>query len=158
MIFSCTQQSHSRFTGENMKRILALCIFVIGLATSAFAAGPTQIVFTWTYGATPVCSSSVTTSCITAFVLTDTTTSTVVSSTIAGNVTTFTYTPAGGIAFGYSHGFSLVATGVDGAGNKVTSSASTTTVTYSVLPPPTGLTTTMTITVDGQPVVLKGSY
>ena len=119
-----------------MKKYLLLAL----LSFTPLAHAATQIVFTWTYGSTPACSSSVTTSCITAFILTDTTTNTVVSSTIAGNATTFAYTPSGGIAFGYSHGFSLVATGVDGAGNKATSSASTTTVTYSVLAPPTGFT------------------
>jgi hypothetical protein len=123
-----------------MRKILLALFMAFGISTLAHAQA-TKIVFTWSDSANasiPACTGTVTTSCLTAFTLTDTTANTVVSSTIASNLTTYTYTPTGGIPFGYNHSFSLVVTGKDSSGNVITSPAATTSVTYSVLGAPTG--------------------
>lgn len=120
------------------KALLALILFC-GFPVLAQAA--TQIVFTWSdtgNAGVPACSATVTTSCLTTFTLTDTTASTVVSSTIPSSTLTFTYTPIGGIPFGYNHTFSLTVSGKDVNGNAVTSSAVSTSISSSILNAPSG--------------------
>lgn len=122
-----------------MKKLALLAIFLV-LPLSSYAA--TSVLFNWS-NANPICSTTVTTSCVKSATLTDTTTNTVVSSTIAADATTYTYTPTGGIPFGWSHSFSLVLNGVDASGNAITSAPATVTVTNSTLNPPTGFTATL---------------
>ena len=122
-----------------MRKVLLALLLMFGVSTLAHA--QTSIVFTWSdagNASTPACTGTVTTSCLTTFTLTDTTAATVVSSTIASNATTFTYTPTGGIPFGYSHTFSLTISGKSSTGTTVTSSPATTTVSSNTLNAPTG--------------------
>lgn len=120
-----------------MKKIVLLALLLV-LSEPAWAA--TSVLFNWT-NSNPVCSATVTTSCVKSATLTDTTTNTVISSTITAD--TFTYTPTGGIPFGWTHTFSLVLNGVDASGNAVTSAPATVTVSNSTLNPPTGFTATL---------------
>ncbi|GGA79484.1 hypothetical protein GCM10011507_33410 [Edaphobacter acidisoli] len=122
-----------------MKKLALFVIFLV-LPLSAYAA--TEVTFTWINPNT-VCTATVTKSCVNSATLTDTTLNTVVSSTIPASTTTFTYTPTGGIPFGWSHSYSLVLNGVDANGNAVTSDPATVTVTNSTLSPPTGFTATL---------------
>lgn len=117
---------------------LALLAIFLALPLSAQAA--TSVLFNWT-NSNPVCSATVTTSCVKSATLTDTTTNTVISSTITADI--FTYTPTGGIPFGWTHTFSLVLNGVDASGNSITSAPATVTVSNSTLNPPTGFTATL---------------
>lgn len=122
-----------------MRKVLLALLLMFGFSTLAHAA--TSIVFTWSDTANasiPACTTTVTTSCLTTFTLTDTTTGTVISSAIPSTTLTYTYAPTGGIPFGYSHSFSLTVNGINAAGTTVASAPVTTTVTSSVLNAPTG--------------------
>jgi hypothetical protein len=122
------------------KLVLLLSLF---LALPLMAHAATMITFTWTNPVYPTCSATVTTWCLTGATLTDTTANVVASSTIPAGAATYTYTPAGGIPFGYVHSFSLVLNAVDGNGKPIVSGPATTTVTYSTLDAPTGFTATV---------------
>ena len=93
----------------------------------------------------PTCGTTTTTSCLTAYTITDTTAGTTVSSTIPPNSTSYTYTPASGtLVFGYNHTFSLTISGVNSSGVTVTSNAVTATVSDNTLLAPTGFGATLT--------------
>jgi len=122
-----------------MRKYFISVALVFGMTTFSHAA--TSILFNWTNTANagvPACTVTVTTSCMTAFTLTDTTTGTVVSSTIPFTILTYTYTPASGIPFGYNHSFSLTVSGKDASGNAVSSLPATTSVISNILNAPTG--------------------
>jgi len=104
--------------------------------------------FAWQEAAYPSCPATSPANCISGFVLTDTTTNTVLaggaSTTPLGPTThSFAWTPAGGLYYG-THTFSLVATGYDGSGAPTQSPAATTMFTnnLSTLAAPTGFSTT----------------
>lgn len=123
-----------------MKLVLALLLF----SSSAFAQSP-GIVFTWSSNGNPgvpACSTTVTTSCLTTFTITDTTSAPVViSSTIPSTVLTYTLTPEPAPG---AHTYSLALSGKDQTGKAISSSTVSTTVTVPVPPftlnPPTGFT------------------
>jgi hypothetical protein len=122
-----------------MRKVILALLFLCGFSPLAHAA--TSIVFTWSdtsNASTPACTTTVTTSCLTTYTLTDTTTGTVITSTIPSATLTFTYTPTGGIPFGFNHTFSLTISGVTATGTTVVSAPATTTITENVLNAPTG--------------------
>lgn len=127
-----------------MKKTLVLLLnLFLALPLMASAQGFTKITFTWTNPVYPICSATVTTWCLTGATMTDTTANVIASSTIPAGATTYTYTPVGGVPFGYSHSFSLVLNAVDGSGNPIASGPATTTLTNSTLQAPTGFTATL---------------
>jgi hypothetical protein len=118
-------------------------LFLLLLSSPVFA--QSGEVFTWVNGnpTLPDCSATVTSSCLTGYILTDATVSpgTVINSTIPATALTYTETPLPGVG---SHTYSLVATGKDQSGNSASSVPVTVIVTVPsiTLNPPTGFTAT----------------
>ena len=105
-----------------MRRLLLFFFLAVSLASAQ-----TSIVFTWTNTSTlPLCSSTVTSSCLVSQTLMDTTgIATIVSATISPSATTYTLTP---LPAAGTRTYSLVLNGKDQSGASVSSAAATTTV------------------------------
>mgnify|MGYP001545100671 FL=1 len=118
-------------------------LLVLSLATAAYAAQPTQVYLTWTesFNTVPVCSTSVTTNCVSGFQVTEPVTglSAFVPSTGGTNTTVFSYSqtplPAGG-----SYTYTVVAVEIY-SGGTITSGPATVVVAVPKSPDvPTSLT------------------
>jgi hypothetical protein len=126
-----------------MKQLLLAIALFFAPILQAQNAG--SITFTWTGDGNPTwpaCSTTVTTSCLTDFTLSDITNAPVViSSTIPESVLTYTLSPLPAVG---SHTYSLFISGKDQSGNAVSSSPVTTTVAVPslTLSPPTGFSAT----------------
>lgn len=123
-----------------MKKLFLPLLLVA--ASSTYAQSPTQIVFTWTNNNVgfPICSSTVTSTCIVGQTITDTTVSgspVVLSSSITATATTYSapvpaYTAS-------TRSYTLVVNYKDASGNAQTTPAVTATVTVPfTVNPPTG--------------------
>lgn len=128
-----------------IKRLLLAVTILFSVPSFAQAAATGNIVFTWTSNGNPTipaCSSSVTTSCLTTFTLSDITSvgsPIVISSTIPSNVLTYTLTPLPSVG---NHTYSLIISAKDQSGNSISSSPVTATVAVPsfTLSPPNGFT------------------
>lgn len=122
------------------KRIIVLLSFLLSLPAFAQTG---NVVFTWTGNGNPTlpaCSTTVTTSCLTGYTLSDITSLSspvVVSSAIAESALTYTLAPLPTVG---SHTYSLVVNGKDQSSNAISSTPASVTLTIPsfTLNPPIG--------------------